>query len=368
MNILIVTGVYKIGGPATYTRLLLDNISQHNNKAEVLTFDRVRLLPKFIRHFVFLYYLLKKIRHFDLVFAQDPVSVGWPSLVAVKLFHKKLVIRFVGDYAWEQGVQRFGVLDSIDDFQKKRYGFKVEFFRRIQVFVLNHANKVITPSIYFGTLAKNLVDNPDKVQVIYNGIDTKDQTIGKNNARQKLNLNDNLIILFSAGRLVNWKGFDALIEILPRFIKENSNFRLYIAGDGPEKNNLAKKIIDLKLEKYAYLLGSLDSGSLKKYLQASDIFILNTGFESFSFQVLEAMYYGVPVITSDRCNLPEIIEDQKNGLLVNYNNKVEIENAIRHLLVDTNFRKKIIDNAKIRSADFSVDNTIAKTIALFDKL
>lgn len=365
MQVLITTGVYKIGGPATYTRLLAENLPKHGIGVDFLTFDQVRYLPKIIRHLVFFVKILAKYKSFDIVFAQDPVSVGLPSWLAVKILRKKLVIRFVGDYAWEQSVQRFGVSDGIDVFQHKKYTWRTEILRKIQVFVLNQADNIITPSIYFGNIAKDLVKDRDKVQPIYNGIDTRADIVGKIQAREQLNLSIDQLILFSAGRLVNWKGYDTLIDIMSSLVQENDNYRLFIAGDGPDQEKLKEQAKNLQVEKYVVFLGSLKREDLLLYLQSADIFILNTGFESFSFQVVEAMYYGVPVITTNRCNLPEIITDQKDGLLVEYDKQDEIKYSISRLLTDQIFRENIINNAAKRAQDFSIDKTVSSVIDLF---
>lgn len=368
MKIVIATGVYKIGGPATYTRLLTEYLPAKDIKVEVLSFDQVKKFPKVIRHFIFFIKIFIKLLKTDLVFAQDPVSVGLPSLLAAKILRRKIIIRFVGDYAWEQSVQRFSVKDGIDDFQNNKYGFKVELLRRIQIFVLNHVDKIITPSVYFGEVAKKWLKDKNKVKPIYNGIDTSLPILNRTEARKKLSLSEDDIILFSAGRLVPWKGIDVLIDIMPDLLKKDNKYRLMIVGDGPEENKLKKQIKDLQLEKVIYFKGRLSRADLLLNLQAADIFILNTGFESFSFQVLEAMYYNIPVITTNICNLPEIIKNNQEGILVDYNNKTQIIVAIEKLLVDNSFRDSIIKNAKQRAQYFSIQKTMDNLLELLKSL
>ncbi|MFA6466920.1 MAG: glycosyltransferase family 4 protein [Patescibacteria group bacterium] len=368
MKIVIATGVYKIGGPATYTRLMTEYLSSQNIKVEVLSFDEVKKFPKVIRHFIFFIKIFIKLFKTDLVFAQDPVSVGLPSLLAAKILRKKIIIRFVGDYAWEQSVQRFSVKDGIDAFQNNKYGFKVEFLRRIQIFVLNHVDKIITPSVYFGEVAKKWLKDKNKVKPIYNGIDTNLPILNKLEARKKLSLKNEDIILFTAGRLVPWKGIDVLIDIMPDLLKKDNRYRLMIVGDGPEEEKLKKQIKDLQLKKVVYFKGRLSREDLLLNLQAADIFILNTGFESFSFQVLEAMYYNVPVITTNICNLPEIIKNNQEGILVDYNNKTQIIAAIEKLLADSSFRDSIIKNAKQRAEYFSIQKTMDNLLELLKSL
>ena len=104
MKILITTGIYPpdIGGPATYSKILIDELPKHNINALVLGFGEVRRLPKIIRHFLYFLKILKKGWKADIIFAQDPVSVGLPAALAAKILGKKFVLKIVGDYAWEQ--------------------------------------------------------------------------------------------------------------------------------------------------------------------------------------------------------------------------------------------------------------------------
>ena len=91
MKILIATGIYPpdIGGPATYSKLLFDELPKRGIKVSVLSFGEVRGYPKIIRHFIFFLKLIIRGSDCGVVLAQDPVSVGLPSLVYCKIFRKR---------------------------------------------------------------------------------------------------------------------------------------------------------------------------------------------------------------------------------------------------------------------------------------
>lgn len=361
MKILIATGIYPpdIGGPATYSKLLKDELSKRGYIVEILSFGEVRGLPKIIRHIVYFLKIIKRSRKCDIIFAQDPVSVGFPAMIASKILRKKFLIRVAGDYAWEQAVQRFGVLDGINEFQSKKYGLKVELLRFIQKFVVGKADKVITPSHYFKNIVSGWIGEGDKVEAIYNGIDlSSSQIIGekpKSSSFKKI---------ISAGRLVPWKGFMALIKIM-KYLPE---WQLIIAGDGPMKNDLKTLITQLNLEDRVKLAGAMPREELLSELKMSDLFILNTSFESFSFQTVEAMHLGVPVIVTNIGNLKEIVEDGKEGILTEPNNEKQILSAIKKIDGDKNFRNSIIQNAKNKSERFSISKTLDRLAEVMAKL
>ncbi len=368
-RLLIATGIYPpdIGGPATYTELLEEELPKRSFKVDHLAFTEFRKKPKIIRHLAYFWSCLWKSKNFEIVYAQDPVSVGLPSLLAARILGKKFFIRVAGDYAWEQAVQRFGVKDGIDDFQKRRYGWRTELLRNIQKWVVGRADLVITPSKYFQKLVGGWIKNPKKVKVIYNGIQLQNP-----NAKIQMQNNPpaggpNSKTILSAGRLVPWKGFDVLIDIM----KDLPDWRLIIVGDGPEYDNLKFKIAclpvgkeNLKLNNQVSLAGSIPREKLLDHLRKASVFVLNTSFESFSFQVVEAMNASVPVVTTNIGNLTEIIEDGKEGILVEPNNKEQILTAIERISRDEDFREMIVKNAKEKAQQFSISRTVDNLVNL----
>lgn len=349
-KILIATGVYppEVGGPATYTALLEKEMPKRGIEVSVLPFRVVRELPKVVRHIAFLFKVLALGRKADLLYAQDPVSVGFPTMLAAKILNKPFLIRVAGDWVWEQSAQRFGVKDSIDDFQNKKYGFKIEFLRAIQKMTVRHANCAITPSKYFRNLVSGWNPKKENVMTIYNGINFGE--IAENDGKFEPKT------IFSAGRLVPWKGFDILIEI----VKKMPGWKLFIAGDGPDREKLSKLIEEGGLKEKAFMLGDIERREMIKKIQNSEIFILNTSFESFSFVIVEAMFAGTPVISTDIGNISEIIENGKEGILVNPGDKVAIIGAVQKLS-DPEFRNQIVKNAVLKAKTFSIDSTLEKT-------
>jgi len=349
IKILIATGIYPpdIGGPATYSKLLKDELPKRGIGVEVLSFGEVRYLPKVIRHLAYFFKVLRRGKGADVVFAQDPVSVGLPALCAAKLLRKKFFIRVAGDYAWEQASQRFGVKDTIDDFQSKSYGVRTTLLRWVQKTVVGGADAVVTPSEYFKKLVSGWTNDPGKVHVIYNGVSFEGipQCPPKTHASKTL---------FSAGRLVPWKGFDVLIGMM----KDLPDWRLMIAGDGPDRERLEAFIRDSGVGERVALLGSLERGVLFEKMCASDIFVLNTSFESFSFQTVEAMYAGVPVIATAVGSLPELITDGTEGLLVEPNSKKQIQTAIDRIHADASLCERITANAQEKAQQFSLSRTL----------
>ena len=364
-KILIVTGVFPpdIGGPATYSKMLLDELPKIGVSAEVLSFGGVRWLPKGVSHAVFFLKVLLRARGAKSIYAQDPVSVGLPSLYAAKILRKNFFLKVVGDYAWEQGGSRFGIQEPLDDFSKKRdgYPFFVSLLKRIEIYVTCSAEKVIVPSRYLKGILQNWGVDHEKIVVIYNSFEGagKRPLNSKGALRQILQFDGELII--SVGRLVPWKGFKALIEIMPYILKHHPKARLLIVGDGPERGALKKLKGALKLShKHVVFTGSVPHETLLNYLRASDVFVLNTFYEGFSHVLLEAMALGVPVITTPVGGNNEIIRDEENGLFVGYNNRNALRKAIRRTLDDASLCKKLTQGGEHTVQKFTKETMLTE--------
>lgn len=365
MNILIATPLYPPdpGGPATYTKLVEEELPKHGHSVEVVNFGDHRHLPKGLSHLSFLVEVLKKGFGKDLIYAQDTVSVGFPSWAVSFVLRKKFFVRVPGNHAWEQSVKRFGVKDSHDDFEKNKYGFKVEFLRFFQRFVSNQADRLIVPSKYFKEIVSRWVKDPSKVEVIYNGVTAEEVFDSKDDLRKKLNLKLGEKVMVSVGRLVPWKGFLELVEIMEGL----PYYQLVILGDGPEFKNLENKVKELNLSSRVLLPGKVSRKEVFEYYKASDIFVLNTSWESFSFQVVEAMLAGVPVVTTNVSNLSEIVENDKEGLIVEPNNEEQLVEAVKKL-EDESLRQTLVRAAKEKAQNFSIKNTVESLDLLFQKI
>src|SRR4051812_12710491 len=90
LKVLIVTGIYppQSGGPAIYAKLLFDHSGQNDVEYSVLPLSAVAHLPKFFGRFVYLLKIFKLGWKSDVLFALDPVSVGFPTALAALLLHK----------------------------------------------------------------------------------------------------------------------------------------------------------------------------------------------------------------------------------------------------------------------------------------
>ncbi|PIR57958.1 MAG: hypothetical protein COU71_01225 [Parcubacteria group bacterium CG10_big_fil_rev_8_21_14_0_10_38_31] len=367
-KILIATGIYPpdIGGPATYSKQLFDHLPLHGLSVHIMNFSDVRYLPKGLRHFVYFLKLLKEGRSADIIFAQDPVSVGLPACLASNILRKRFVLKVVGDYAWEQYCQKPAISEfkftSLEKFQEEKFDFITELRRRIQKYVAGKASRLIVPSHYLKEIMLKWGIKENKISVIYNSFDYSAILEDKDEVRREYDINGYIIV--SVGRLVPWKGFMSLVEVMPDILKDNPQAKLLIIGDGPEMEKLKSKIINIGMTDNVIMLGKLPHEEVLAYLKASDVFVLNTAYEGFSHQLLEVMASGTPIVTTNIGGNVEIIEDNKNGLLVEYDNKNQIKRSILQLLSSEDLVRALTEEGKKTVNNFSKERMINETIKI----
>ncbi|NUM25107.1 MAG: glycosyltransferase family 4 protein [Candidatus Buchananbacteria bacterium] len=370
-HILIAAEIFPpdIGGPATYTVKIAEALQQKgfdvdvvcysdNSQTDDFSFAVHRILRSRFKllHYFNYYRALKKLaKNTDVIYAMGPVSSGRPALKVAKELKKKLVVKVVGDYAWERARNLNETQLSIDEFQTKFFNGKIGMLQKTERQVCRQADAVITPSEYLKKIVEGWGVEGSKIKVVYNSFDA---TI----LNQTKKIDGKKIV--SAARLVPWKGFEALIDLMGELPKD---FKLEIFGDGPDQKKLKQKIINSKLEDRVLLAGQVSRDQLFQAL-AGKIFVLNTGYEGLSHTILEAFAVGIPVIATAVGGNPELISDNVNGLLVEYNNKDQIKEAILKLSGDEILQNKFVENAKKVLEKFSAQKMINDTVTVLNSL
>ncbi len=379
MKIIFATGIFPpdIGGPATYVEKLANELVQRRFEISVITFSDNKIkekydfpvigisrkYPKAIRYFIYFLKLLKLAKNKDVIYSQNQTSAGLPSVLVSKILKKRLILKIVGDAAWENYANRVTEFNSIEIFQEKKYDFLTELFRKTRSFVAKNADIIIVPSQYLKNIVKGWGVPEQSIKIVYNALEQLSEPhISKEEIKKKIRIKGDIIL--SIGRLAPWKGFSALIDIFPELLKENPDFKLIIVGEGEEKKKLELRVEKLRLKDNVKLVGKVSHQDIPLYFKAADIFILNSGYEGLPHVVLEAMQFGVPVVISSKGGNPELIKDSFNGFLIGYNNKEQIKNTLLKLWQDKNLQKRFVENSKEKLKEFSWKNLINKTIKI----
>lgn len=201
------------------------------------------------------------------------------------------------------------------------------------------------------------------IEVIPMGVDFK--VFGKNKKnhtiRKRFNI-DGKFILF-VGRLAEKKGVKYLLMAMPDVLKKFPDAKLVIVGDGFEKDNIIKLISELGLTKNVVLAGKIENKELPDYYATADVFVgpsiitKKGDTEGLGVVFLEALASVTCVIGSNVGGIPDIIKNNKTGLLVKEKDPRELAEAIIKVLSDAKLRDKLArQGQKYIKANFSWDN------------
>ena len=208
--------------------------------------------------------------------------------------------------------------------------------------------KVLDKTIVLSQHDKKMIKKRFNVDVeyIYNFIDS--------NRVNNSSLNNNVFL--AVGRYSKEKGYDRLIKIFSCFNSYNKNWKLYIVGDGPEKEKLQSLIDELKLSDKVILTGK--TNNIDFYYNEASILLLTSYFEGFPMIVLEAMKYGLPIIAYDLPILKEILP--KNNAIVDQDDIDKYVLEMNRFANNKELRTTIGKNNIIKCRDFYKDKIINK--------
>lgn len=357
-RLLVATPLYPpdIGGPATYSYLLEKELPSRGIPVAIVSFGAVRHLPKLVRHVAYLRMLLRESMSADVILALDPVSVGLPAYVASRIRKKRFAVKIVGDYAWEQGCQRFGVKDSLDVFiQSKKVPLMVKLLQHIQSLVARNAEIVIVPSYYLRDVVRSWGVPESRIRVVYNAIEERDSGTCPAHLSQTRRPR-----ILSIGRLVPWKHVDQIIDAVERVTEQGIPATLVIVGSGPQEGQLRKRAEGSKAA--AIFLGAQHPEDTQAILDDTDILVINSSYEGLSHVLIEGLVHGKAIIATDAGGNRELIQDGVNGILIPVADTAALTAAIVRIAEDSALRASLEEGARASRTTFSVERMIQGTI------
>ena len=170
-------------------------------------------------------------------------------------------------------------------------------------------------------------------------------------------------IFLSIGRIQPQKGQLDVLKFLNNFRKIESNFKCFFIGGPSGKSGdeyleeLKKSIEELDLGSHVEFLDSLSQSKIKELLNRSKLLLHTSKFETFGLVAIEANSMGVPVLTSNKGSLVEIIEDNINGFLSENLVESSVNAFVHDLLYDESYFQDIMNKCIEKSLKYDWQNT-----------
>lgn len=229
-------------------------------------------------------------------------------------------------------------------------------------------NKIVAVSKFTKNQIVNYYDiNPDKIKVIYNGIEDLNEIKFNAESLKKLKeknaTNSKKVILF-VGRVNDpRKGLNFLLKAFKE-VKQSSNVVLIVIGKGNNEKSL-KLCKKLGIEDDVIFKGFLDRSELLNYYKLCDLYVCPSKLEGFGLTILEAMMVQKPIVATRVGAIPEILENYPLKSLVNPGDLNSLADSIVHLLDDPN---QIDTNLRPINKKFSWHNTVEQLDLVYKKI
>jgi glycosyltransferase involved in cell wall biosynthesis len=372
MRVLITSPVFPpdLGGPAVYVPSLARFLIERGHTVEVVAFCSdptpkghpfpvvsISRGPLPVRYLKAFFRVWRRARHADVVYVNEHLALF--HVLGAKLAGKPVMIRIMVDGAWEIA-HRYGWCggDMINEFQTKKYNWKVKVTRSLQKRWWKWSAHIIACSEFLRQiLVRNYGVPPNKVQRVFNayhGPSVESVKETPSEARAQLGLagvasdsGASSSSGTSAGpryvlticRLMGWKRVDGIIEAIKDL---PGDVHLLVAGDGDMEAEWRGLADRLGLAQRVHFLGNVPHKLIPLYIRAADVFVLNSEYEGLSHTLLEVLSLGTPIIASRVCGNPEVVEDGVNGFLVDPRNSKELRAALEKLLADPALCKRMV--------------------------
>lgn len=346
----------------------LDNIKREKFHAKNVTIVQLPTVPALIyTEFKFgVFGLPRVIKHLskfkpDIIHLHSPFTIGMDAMIAAKIFKKPLV-GTVHVYFTNPDYLRF-----------LKYQFAVNILNKVSKRYLNflyrQCDLLLTGS---KTLMEELNNGKLKRAVYYlpNGINlTLPKLLSsaeKSAFKKKYNLKNKVVLHF--GRLSYEKNVDQLIKAFSLLTKNHNDISLFIIGDGPAKKGLSKLVRKLGIEESVIFTGFIDHKILitSGLPSIGNVFATASNMEVNPMAVLEAMFFGLPIVGVKQAGLIELVS--KNGFLIEPGNTKQLSEKIEKILFDQKLTAKMSKNSLRIVKSYSIDKTTEKLLSLYEDL
>lgn len=243
------------------------------------------------------------------------------------------------------GCARLLGIPSVMTLHGSRYYAERWYRRQLLGWVARGSRAVVAVS---GSLKEHVVRDlslPEHaVHVVQNGVPP---AVGeRTRGRRELGLHEGEIAILAVGRLTPVKGLDVLLRAVALLGEALPPHRIFLAGEGEARPELEALRDELGLERSVTLLGM--RGDIPDLMAGSDIFTMPSRSEGLPVALLEAMGVGLPIVASRVGGIPELLDDGKEGVLVQPEDPAALAGALSALMRDPDARERMGQAARAR--------------------
>ena len=288
---------------------------------------------------------------------------------------KSFDIRIIGDYATPTGILSAVYMRIF----RISYGIECDggyikqnerkFLKWIKKFLISKCQFVFSPGITTNEYLKHYGVDAKKIWFYpFSSLKLEDIKSANSMAKEKIKYRKKLKILekkviLSVGQMIYRKGFDVLIES-GKYLKKDIG--IYIVGGNPKEEYL--KLVEKNNLINIQFLNFMNKEELAEYYAAADIFVLPTREDIWGLVIEEAMSFGLPIITTDKCVAGVELLREGGGIIIPTDSEKQLTEAINMLLDNEEYCRKCEKHNLEIIKNYTIEQMARKHIELLRKI
>jgi len=255
---------------------------------------------------------------------------------------------------------------------------KLVVSRRVDFHISNYLSKMVK----FGAGVDKIIAVSDAIKriLIEDGVDPERVVTirsgfvvgefkgdgGERDIRKELGIPGNTVVIVTVAALAPHKAHNDLLKAAHRVVSKHPDVKFLFAGEGELKSAIEKNIVNLGLEKSVILLKFVkDIGSVYR---AASIFALSSREEGLCTSLLDAMYFGLPIVATSAGGIPELVQDGVNGLIVPVGDYMQFADKLNYMIEHPDRRKMMGARSHDLLENNKIQQTIDKTLEVYRQL
>lgn len=364
MRVVLVTGIFPpdIGGPATHAADLREELTARGHRVTVLSLSDAasplrspgiirypRAWPWPVRLGAVASWLIGNRRHYEVIYA---TGMHAAAVVGGRAARRPVVLKVVGDPAWERG-RRLGLTaEGFNDFGSGREADpRLQAMRFLRDWSLRRATALTVPSPYLAAALERWLGGPVDATVVPNGVRLPSSLPRRSRTRKALRA-------IWVGRLVSHKRVDRIIEAVSRV----GGVSLEVVGEGPERTRLEELARGLEVARRVTFRGDLPHDDVLRRMAAADVLLVASIYEGLPHVVIESMACGTPVVAGDVGGTADVVRDGENGVLLAEATPHAIAGALERLAADPELRGELSRGARREAAAWRFETTADRVV------
>lgn len=232
-----------------------------------------------------------------------------------------------------------------------------------------HVKAIICVSDAVREMVSRSIDDSSRAITVYSGIDfTRLSYPCKKSGflYSELGIDNSKLIIANISSLAPHKDFPTFLKSAKLHSKQNQNCHFLIVGSGEQEEDLKKLTAELELENFVTFTGF--RSDVSAIYSEIDIFLTTPSSEGLGTAVIEALYSGIPVVATKAGGIPELLRDQKEGLLCEVGDVECLSQALEKLSSNSDLRIKLGKQAHQWSLQFSDESMGKGVMEVYNKV